>query len=148
MGKFSTHLHIGPCLRAGAMIFSLGALAAVAATDFPPLKKGMWEFKRTVDSQGAGAKPANLANQKCTDPAADMRRMNESMTKQGCKISPVSNKGNAYSFTSECQMQGVSIQSQSVITVESDSAYTTQVNSSAGGRSTKELLVAKRVGDC
>jgi hypothetical protein len=45
-------------------------------------------------------------------------------------------------------MQGISMQSQSIVTVESDSAYTVQVTGSRGGRATKELLVAKRVGDC
>jgi Protein of unknown function (DUF3617) len=104
--------------------------------------------KRTVDGQGAGAQPANVVNKKCADPGADMKRMNELLAKQGCKTSPVSSKRNVYSFTSECQVQGVAMRSESIVTVDSDSAYTVQVNSSTGWGSTKELLVAKRLGDC
>jgi hypothetical protein len=45
-------------------------------------------------------------------------------------------------------MQGLHVQSKSVITVESDSAYKVEVTSTGAGVPTKELLVAKRVGDC
>lgn len=123
-------------------------VAASALADLPPLRKGMWEFKRTVEGQGAGGKPVTLTNKKCTDPTADMKRINELLTKQGCKFSQVSSKGNTHSFTSSCQVKGVPMQSRSVVTVQSDSAYTVQVSSSGGGRSTKETLTAKRVGDC
>jgi len=108
----------------------------------------MWEFKRTVEGQGAGGKPVSLNNKKCTDPSADMKHMSELLTKQGCKVSAVSSTDNTHSFTSSCQVQGVPMQSRSVMTVQSDSAYTVQVSSSGGGRSTKEMLTAKRVGDC
>jgi hypothetical protein len=129
-----------------ALSLSLSAIAFAA--ELPPFRKGMWEFNRTVDGQGPGGKPATMTNKKCTDPSADMKRMNDMLSKQGCKFSARSAKANVYSFSSECQMQGISMQSQSIVTVESDSAYTVQVTGSGGGRSTKELLVAKRVGDC
>lgn len=135
-----------PCFGALAILGCV-SLAALAA-DLPSFRKGMWEFKRTVEGQGAGGKPVTLSNKKCTDPSADMKHMNELLAKQGCKVSAVSSKGNTHSFTSSCQVQGVPMQSQSVMTVQSDSAYTVQVSSSGGGRRTKEMLTARRVGDC
>jgi hypothetical protein len=135
---------LGPAVVALSLCVSAVALAA----ELPAFRKGTWEFHRTVDGQDSSAKPTTMTNKKCADPSADMKRMNEMLSKQGCKFSATSAKANVYSFSADCKMQGVSGQSQSVITVESDSAYTVQVTGSAGGRSTKEFLVARRVGDC
>jgi len=135
---------LGPAVVTLSLCLSTVALAA----ELPAFRKGTWEFHRTVDGQDSSAKPTTMTNKKCTDPSADMKRMNEMLSKQGCKFSAATVKANVYSFSAECKMQGVSGQSQSIITVESDSAYTVQVTGSGGGRSTKEFLVAKRVGDC
>jgi hypothetical protein len=60
----------------------------------------------------------------------------------------MSRNGNAYSFTLECEIQGTKMQSKSIITVASDSEYRIDIESKAGGRGTKEVLHARRVGDC
>lgn len=136
------------CYEAAALGLSLCLSAAAFAADLPPLRKGMWEFVRTVDGQGAGGKPVTLTRKACTDPSADMKRNNEMLAKSACKFSAPSSKGNVYTFSAECPMQGVAVQSQSVLTFQSDSSYSAQITSSGGGKSTKELLVAKRLGDC
>jgi hypothetical protein len=118
------------------------------ADDLPILRKGMWEYNRSVEDSAAPGKPTNINNKKCADPTANMKKMNEAIAKQGCKFSPIARSGNTYTFTTECQAQGAAMQSRSVITVENDSAYKINVTSTAGARSTKEILVAKRVGDC
>lgn len=118
------------------------------ADDLPALRKGMWEFNRSVEDSKTPGKPMNMTNKKCADPTADMKQMNGALTRQGCKFSPVVKTGNAYSFSADCQIQGVSMQSRSVMSVESDSAYKVDVTSKAGAQSTREVLVAKRLGDC
>lgn len=148
MRRRVAHLPGIPFLRPIAVILSLPLSAIALAGELPPFRKDVWEFHRTVDGQDSSAKPTTMTNKKCTDPTADMKRMNEMLSKQSCKFSAPSAKANVYSFSPECRMQGVAMQSQSILTVESDSAYTVQVTGSGGGRSTKELLVAKRVGDC
>jgi hypothetical protein len=45
-------------------------------------------------------------------------------------------------------MQGMSGTSKSVLSVTGDSAYTLRVESDFGGEATRELLTAKRLGDC
>ena len=132
-----------------ATVLLLPAVSFTAlAGDPPTLRKGMWEFNRTVEGQGAGGKPITLTNKKCADPSADMKRMKESLSKQGCKFTAPTINANTYTVSSECKIQGVPVQSQSVVTIESDSAYRVQVTSGGGDRSTKELLIAKRVGEC
>ena len=125
------------------------ALPCIAiADDLPALRKGMWEFNRSVEDSTAAGKPMNMTNKKCADPTADMKKMNVMLAKGSCKLSPAVKSGNAYSFTYGCQVQGIPMQTRSVMSVESDSAYKVNVTSTAGARSTKEVLVAKRLGDC
>jgi hypothetical protein len=112
-----------------AALLCATALPCVAlADDLPSFRPGLWEFKRSVEGTNGAGKPLN--------------------TKQGCKASSVVKSGNAYSFTTDCQIQGVPMQSRSVVTVESDSAYKVDVTSKGGARSTTEALVAKRIGEC
>jgi hypothetical protein len=132
-----------------AALLCATALPCVAlADDLPSFRPGLWEFKRSVEGTNGAGKPLNTEIKKCVDPTADMRKMNEALTKQGCKASSVVKSGNAYSFTTDCQIQGVPMQSRSVVTVESDSAYKVDVTSKGGARSTTEALVAKRIGEC
>lgn len=134
-------------LIGGAMAISLAALAVVCnAQDLPAFRKGVWEFTRTIDN-GSG-KPQTIKTRKCTNPTDDMKRQNEMLMNAGCKFSPIRQSGTSYSFTAQCQIQGVSAQTKSVISVESYDAYQVTVESQQGGRATKELLVAKRTGDC
>ena len=136
-------------------LFKLATVLLLASASFtafagdpPTFRKGMWEFNRTVEGQGTGGKPVTMTNKKCADPSADMKRMRESLSKQGCKFTVPTVMASTYTVSSECKIQGVPVQSQSVVTVESDSAYRVQLTSSGGGRSTRELLIAKRVGEC
>lgn len=139
--------------RAGDLIVGrafatvLAAAAAVCqAQELPNFRKGLWEFSRTID--GGAGKAQAISTKKCTSPTDDMRKQNEMLTKAGCKFSAAAKSGNSFSFTSQCSIGGVSGQSKSVISVESDSAYKLNVESQQGAVSTKELLVAKRIADC
>jgi hypothetical protein len=118
------------------------------AEEMPTFRQGMWEFKRTVDNAGRPGKPQTMETKKCTDPSQDMKKQRETLSKAGCKFSPVSKSGNSYTFTTECTVQGVAGQSKSLITVENDSAYGVKVESRMGTQITKELLLARRTGDC
>ena len=126
--------------------FVLAGLAMPAIADDPPaFRQGMWEFNRTVD---AGGMPQTMNTKQCVDPTEDMKKQNEMLTKAGCKMPAGTRSGNSYGFTIDCVMQGVTMQSKSVITVESDSAYRIDVESQQGGKTTKEVLLARRIGDC
>jgi Protein of unknown function (DUF3617) len=128
------------CLAVGT------ALTALAAEQLPAFKPGLWEFKRSVES-GDG-QPATLTNQKCTSPTDDMNKKTVAMAESGCQPSPVSRSGNFYTFSLKCTIQGVPIESTSVITFESDSAYKVDVESKQGDKTTREQLSARRVGEC
>jgi Protein of unknown function (DUF3617) len=131
----------------GAMAVNLAVLLTVAdAQELPSLRQGMWEFKRTVDV-GPG-KTQTITTKKCTNPTDDMKKQNDMLTKTGCTFSSPTKSGTSYRFTSQCTVQGVPMQSASVISVDSDSAYRVDVDLQAGGQKTKEQLIARRIGDC
>jgi hypothetical protein len=129
-----------------ALLLAALALPAFAADELPAFRAGLWEFKRSVD--GGDGRPATLTNRKCTNPTEDMQRKTETMIAAGCKPTPVTKSGNLYSFSFKCKLQGVDIQSKSLITVESDSAYKVDAESKQGGKTTREQLDARRIGNC
>jgi hypothetical protein len=116
--------------------------------DLPSFRRGMWEFHRTIEGAGSQGKPQTITNKKCTDPTEDMKKQNEMLSKAGCTFSPVTRGGNVYSFTSDCTVKGVSLHGKTVITVESDGAYTVSIETRQGMQVTKETLKARRTGDC
>ena len=129
-----------------ALLIASLALPALAADELPKFRTGLWEFKRSVD--GGDGKPVTLANQKCTNPTDDMKKKTESAAQSGCQVSPMSKSGNLYTFTFKCTIQGVSLQSKSVITAESDTAYKVDAETKTGGKTTRELLNARWISSC
>ena len=134
----------------GALLAIAVAIAASAQVAFaqslPEFAKGKWEFTRTIES--GGGKPQVISNTRCASPSDDMRARRDQASKAGCKMSPVSKSGSTYTYSVSCVVQGAPLESKSVMSVENPRAYKVQIQSSQGGKSTKELLVAKRVGDC
>ena len=128
-----------------ALVVVCACANPVAAEDLPALRQGMWEFQRTVGSQ-------KISNKECVNPTKDMKQKNAQFEKQGCRISPLKRKGNAYTFTADCLIRTESGQmnshTTSVITVESDRAYTVQVEGAINGKPVKERLTARRISDC
>jgi hypothetical protein len=107
----------------------------------------MWEFERNVEG-GPGGKPQVLTATRCTNPGEDMKRQHEKLAQADCKFSPATRSGNVYTFAAQCSIQGVTGESKSAITVESDSAYGLRVESRHGPQSTVETLRARRTGEC
>ena len=129
------------------VIMLLGlAFAATAAEELPEFRKGMWEFNRTIDA-GTG-QPQVIKLQRCVSPTDDMREQNRQLVAAGCKATDVVKNGNVYSFTADCTIQGETMQSKSVVTVDGDSGYRAEVETIQGPVMTRESLVARRVGDC
>lgn len=140
----STNKKVVASAGLAATLFSVTGLSQ--ADDLPTFRKGMWEFNRTIGNEPS--KPLTVNKKQCTDPSEDMKKQNSMLTKAGCTFSPIAKSGNSYSFIATCTIGGVSGQSKSVISVDSDSSYKVNVESQSAGKTTKELLVAKRTGDC
>jgi hypothetical protein len=118
------------------------------AENLPKFRQGMWEFNRTIENSGEPGKPQTMTVNKCTNPSEDMKKQNEIASKIGCKLSPVTKDGNTYSFTADCNIQNTNVQSKSVITAENDSAYNIDIEVKSDAKNSKEVLKARRTGDC
>jgi len=129
-----------------AAVALLAAVPAAIADDLPAFRKGLWEFDRTID--GGAGKKSKVSSRQCINPGEDMRAQNARMEKAGCRFSPYARSGNQYTMTSQCKVMGISSNTKTVITVESDSAYRLTVDGETDGEKTHEVMVAKRIGDC
>lgn len=125
-----------------------GAANAAASEEWPALRHGLWQFDRSIETVGKGGRPQTVQTRSCTSPTDEMKRQNETLSRAGCKFSPLARAGNVYTYSAACKMQGMSGTSKSVLTVDGDSAYTIRVESDFGGEATRELLQARRTGDC
>jgi len=116
------------------------------AADLPATPHGLWKFQRTADGK-------KTESTKCTVPTDDMKRMNAKLKKSGCRVSPVKKSGNVYTYTVDCSLKFPSgstfnTRSSSVMTVVSESSYKIEIDVVTDRQSSKELLVAQRIGDC
>jgi len=131
---------------ATAILLTTLACGPLLADDLPVLRQGLWKFERTV----AGKK---IETTKCASPTEDMKKLNATLEKSGCRFSPVKKSGNVYTYTADCSMKmpnGATMNSRStsVLTVAGESSYKIEIDIVTDGQASKELLVAQRVGDC
>jgi len=126
---------------------ALAITAQAFAQEWPSLRHGMWDITRTMQAPGGGA-PKTVTAKRCMDPAADWQRQNAQLTQAGCTFTPIKRSGSTYTFSSSCNVMGVSSTTTTTIVVESDSAYTLTVEGKTDGEPTKEVMKAKRIGDC
>lgn len=123
-------------------VFGAGAFAEA----LPEFTQGSWQFARSIDS-GSG-KPQMITTTRCASPSDDLRARREQAGKIGCNMSPVTKSGMTYTYSVNCVVHGEPTQSRSVLSVESARAYRVDIESKSKGQTTKETLVARRVGDC
>ena len=117
-----------------AVLLSTLAPGPVLADDLPALRQGLWKFQRTVGGQ-------KIEMTECTSPTEDMKKMNATLEKSGCRFSPVKKSGNVYTYSADCSMKmptGATMKSRStsVMTVASESSYKIEIDVVTDGRHT------------
>jgi hypothetical protein len=145
MTRLSSIHRAASALGAVALLASLAA-PPVAADEWPALRAGRWQFDRTIES--SGPTPGKVSRTACVDPTADFSRQREQLTRAGCTFSPVVRAGNVYRYSADCRMAGVASRSESVLAVDGTDSYTLKVESRTDGSSSRETLIARRIGDC
>jgi hypothetical protein len=121
------------------------ATLLASAAELPTFRPGVWEYERLV----GGSK---LVARECVDPTQEMRSHNASLEKLGCKLSPLTQEGSTYTYSGECAMKLPSSASSwsttSTLTVESETAYRLEVRETSQGKTSGQIVVARRVDDC
>ena len=84
----------------------------------------------------------------CAIPIADQQAQRAMLAKAGWQFTPLTQSGKTYRYSATCKMAGMTIKSDSILTVESAEAYTITVDSTEDGVKTHEVLRARRLGEC
>ena len=121
--------------------------AASAASQLPPLRAGLWEYRRTVYT-AADTKPQKTTFQACADPSAEIRERLETLRKKGCVFSPVLARGKQYQSSWRCPVSSGVLIDRNIMLVTDDSSYQDDNEIRAGEHFTRSRLVATRVGEC
>jgi hypothetical protein len=113
----------------------------------PTFRKGLWKFVRTLEIVSHSNVRQKLLEgevTRCVDPTHAMKATFSSAPVGNCLSSKPEKVNNRYIFSNRCDYLGPV---STVITVQSAEAYT-EVNELRVGLPRKDLVVARRVGDC
>lgn len=113
----------------------------------PTFRKGMWRFVRTLEVLGSNVRHKLLEREmtRCVDPTHAMKATFSSTSVGGCHSSRPEKVNNKYIFSNRCDYMGPV---STVITVQSDEAYTELNELTVGQLPRKDFVIAKRIGDC
>jgi hypothetical protein len=122
------------------------------AYDGPVFRSGLWRFERTLETDGRPTDRLQTSGllidrhmTRCTDPTRAMRLEFAPMQFGTCGAKDVRKTSDGYAFEKVCSG---SKPIKTEINVRNDSAYTEINQGDIGKISSKEILVAQRVGDC
>ena len=144
---FARSLSVVIALILVAPLFSSQAQAEEAFGG-PTFRKGLWRFVRTLEI----VKPLNARQKlleremtRCVDPTQAMKATFSSSSVGSCRSSRPEKVNNKYIFSNRCDYMGPV---STVITVQSDEAYTELNELRVGQLPRQDLVIAKRIGDC
>jgi len=113
----------------------------------PTFRKGLWRFVRTLEIVTKSNVRQTLLERemtRCVDPTQAMKATFASGPIGSCHSARPEKVNNKYIFANRCDYMGPV---STVITVQSDEAYT-ELNEIRVGLPRKDLVVARRIGDC
>jgi hypothetical protein len=133
-----------------AVVALFAPTPACLAYDGPTFRSGLWKFERTLETNGeqtnrlqTSGLPIAQEITRCVDPTSAMKAQ---FTQQlSCKSKNFRKTDGGYVFQKICG-SGAPIETQ--IDVYGDSAYTEINQGNIGKMSSKETIVAQRLGDC
>jgi len=117
--------------------------------EHPTFRKGLWSFQRTIERiHGPSERNSLLHKQqmmRCVDPNMAMKAIFASPSIGRCHSSKPVRIENRYVFAVRCDYMGPV---RTEITVDSDTSYTEVNVLSVGSQPRKDIVIARRLGDC
>jgi hypothetical protein len=138
------------CVWVAISFMVVGPISQATAEEFngPNFRKGMWHFVRTLEMVVSARNRHRLLERemtRCVDPTQAMKVTFSSAPVGDCHSAKPEKTNNSYTFSHRCDYMGPV---RTVITVESDEAYTEVNELTAGDLPRTESVVARRIGDC
>ena len=150
VGRSEAHRRRVPAIAAVVALFA--ATPACLAYDGPTFRSGLWKFERTLEADGkptdrlpTSGLSINREMTRCVDPTSALKAEFTPSGFGACKTKDVRKTDGGYVFQKTC---GGDVAVETQIDVKNDSAYTETNQGRIGNISTKETVVAQRVGDC
>lgn len=138
---------IGTLVALLGVLFSQSSLAA-ETFDGPSFRKGMWRFVRTHNVISYPTMQHRLVRQeatRCVDPTEAMKLTFSPATVGNCVSAKPERENNTYVFAKRCDNMGPV---RTVITVDSEDAYTEFNELIAGTVPKTDFVTARRISDC
>jgi hypothetical protein len=113
----------------------------------PTFRKGMWHFVRTLELFGNTRRGQRVSQEttRCVDPTFAMKATFASAPVGECHSARPEKADNRYIFANRCDYMGPV---RTVITVQSDEAYTEVNELTVGAAPRTDSVIARRIGDC
>jgi hypothetical protein len=138
------------------VLFAAGAVllgtAGADAKDPPRFRPGLWQFDRTLEVNGKETDRRLTSNllikpreTRCVDPTAAVKVASRPIFMGNCRVTRSQPNDNEYVTLTYCG-RGDPVKTE--LKVESDTAYTEISEGKIGASTTKDIVVAKRIGDC
>jgi hypothetical protein len=135
---------------AAALVAQIGATPACLADDGPTFRGGLWKFERTLETGGKTTDrlenndlPIKREMTRCVDPTPAVK--SEFTSLEACRPKDLQKTDDGYVLQRIC---GSYSAIETRIDVKGDSAYTEINEGNIGKTSTRETIVAQRIGDC
>ena len=135
------------CLVALLLAQAGPVIPAVNSPDLPVFQPGMWEYRRTLFSQGAD-KPQVSTVRKCSDPGSEMRQKMATLKAKSCRFEALRHTRDNYVSSWSCQTPNGPMRFHDVLTVTGATKYTDVSEIQMSQRVTRSRLEAVRVGEC
>jgi len=139
----------GAAISTIAFVLLTTGLAEADQIDRPKFRTGLWRFERTVEYV---RRPPNVNlvlvksdTTRCVDPNVAMTGIFASPSVGNCRSEKPQLFGNQYIFSNRCDFMGPV---STVITAESDVAYTEVNVLPVDPLPKRDMVIAHRVGDC
>ena len=139
----------GVAVSAVALVLLTTSLAEADQIDRPKFRSGLWRFERTVEYV---RRPPNVNlvlvksdTTRCVDPNVAMTGIFASPSVGNCRSEKPQLFGNQYIFSKRCDFMGPV---STVITAESDVAYTEVNLLPIDPLPKRDTVIAHRLGDC
>ena len=148
--SMSKSLNRRTALAIAAAIALVAAAPACFAEDGPTFRSGLWKFERSLETDGKTTDrletndlPIKREMTRCVNPTPAVKA--EFTSFEACRPKDLRKTDDGYILQRIC---GGDSPIKTEIDVKSDSAYTEINEGNIGKTSTRETVVAQRIGDC
>jgi hypothetical protein len=122
------------------------ATTAPAAVDLPFFQPGLWEYRRTVVTDGSPS--PQISMRKCADPSTEIRNKMAELGKRSCRFAPLKYRLRRYFSSWICPTPLGPTRFRAVLIVRGTAGYTDLSEMRTSEHVTRQRIEAARIGEC